>query len=161
MSINYFETNHHTIEVTCKVDGVDMSHVLHATLRRGSAAGFFAEELTAALLKEHLNHAPVSGSDFCSKSSGVRVECKGLNRNGVDLSPSMMKGKGRRFDRDLFQEDARTKDFIIADTSSLENSFSYVVIPGEHVADTIGNKVTYKRKSILFDSKEKTRPVNW
>lgn len=161
MTINYFDTHHHTLEVTCKVDGVDMSHVLHATLRRGSAGGFFAEELAAALLSSHLDHIPTAGSDFRSKRNAVKVECKGFNKNGVDLSPSQMKGKGRKFDQDAFDEDARSKDFIVADTSNLERSFSYVVLPGKHVADSIGHRVTYKKRSHLFESDQDRRPVDW
>lgn len=161
MDCEYFKTREHKLEMNLIVDGIDMTHVIVSTLKRGSAGGFFAEELSAALLAQHLNHVPAKGYDFVSKVSGRPVECKGFNKNGTDLSPSDMKGKGRKFDKQRFEDDARTKDFIVADTSNLENSFSYVLLPGEHVAGTIGHKITAKKRDVIFSSAEQARPVEW
>jgi hypothetical protein len=161
MTIQYFDTKKHELAFNLTVDGIDMTDVIIATLKRGSAAGFFAEELSARLLNDSLNHVPAKGYDFISKASGRPVECKGFNKNGTDLSPSDMKGKGRKFDKDRFDEDARTKDFLVADTSNLENSFSYVVLPGDHVVDNLGHRVTAKKRGVIFESSEEPRPVDW
>jgi hypothetical protein len=161
MTTQYFDVKTHDLQFTLTVDGVDMTDVILSTLKRGSAAGFFAEELSARLLTDSLTHVPAKGYDFISKASGRPVECKGFNKNGTDLSPSNMKGEGRKFDKERFDEDARTKDFLVADTSDLANSFSYVVLPGDHVVDHVGHRITARNRAKLFESAEEARPVEW
>lgn len=160
-NIFYFDTKKHNLQFTLMVDGIDRTHVIHALLKRGSAAGFFAEELTADLLRGSVNHVPAKGYDFISTGRAKPVECKGFNRNGVDLSPSDMKGVGRKFDQARFDADARTKDFVVGDTSALDSSFSYVVLPGEYVADVVGHKVKAKDADRLFKSGEIKKLADW
>ncbi len=139
----YFNTYSFDISQTLLCNGVDMTSVITSTLSRGSPAGFFAENFVAKVLKDHADHVPSRGYDLLS-NDGIKIEIKGLNQNGVDLSPSEMKGKGRKFNREQYEKESIEKDFIIADTSNLSSEIKFFIVPGEFVV-TKKHRWSYKQ----------------
>ncbi len=172
MTTSYFNTDTYKLKFTCYASKVnedgsdsewtDVTNILHTTMSRGSVAGFFAEDYAAILHSDVVSHVPqAKGYDLMSKANFRPIEVKGFNRNGVDLAPSSMKGTGRSFDSVVFNEDSKTKDFIVADTSNICNQISLVVLPGSYVSETVGNKVTARNRDILFASGNEATPVCW
>lgn len=160
---NYFETYTLDLSDLAKNEGMVMASVHRVLSCKGSAAGFFAEDLITSHLSEHLIHSPAKGYDAVSRKRGTKVEIKSFTKGGVKLCESKDIGAGRKVNLPEFFSYVATKDFIIADTTLIaDGRMEYVIVPGSFIGNDIQDyKVTFRNKPRLFASEQKSQPVVW
>ena len=144
--------------------GINLHQVMTSTLTSGSVAGFFSENFVAEVLSKVADKAPANtrGHDLVSKSKKRPIEVKAMSQYGVKLCQSNNVGAGRKIDRNAFNADAPTKDFIVVDTTRItDGELDFVILEGSRVAES-GPTLTFKKaKANFFETGEPIEITNW
>lgn len=87
----------------------------------GRTASPLAEIYIGKFFKQIITRKDAKGIDFVynDKKNSRTIECKLItHKSGLDLAPSHMKGKGRKFDKTQYEYYCDNKDFCVVDATT-------------------------------------------
>jgi hypothetical protein len=128
--------------------------ILHDRLRDGRIIGLLAEDILPYEFSG-LTRVPGNGSSCdiikSDTSQSVRIQCKSFNTDksrSVDLSPSYMKGKGRKFDLVAFVDYIKQFDaYSLIDVTRFPEMVIYT-LPVNVVVDAANTTISSAKLSI-------------
>lgn len=119
-------------------DGRPMSHLIEVQLTK-----WFPELTHVRGCKDH---------DHIMERNGktVKLDAKNFTRRGCKFMPSSMIGTGRTFDKGLFNESVKDKDYIICDITQLPKVHVKFKKGTELAASFPKGKITKSQRGLLF-----------
>jgi hypothetical protein len=137
------------LEGQVKFGSMPLDH-LHKLFQDGRVASKFLEH-TIPTWFEDLDFVDSVGYDHVSKTTGRKYDLKGFTKGGACYAPSTMLGAGRKIDKVVLHEHAKSIDYILSDITEFPK-IRIVFKSGSDLVNTYPTgKISFKSKKVLFN----------